>query len=207
MAEAQRKLPRTEEINEAIIAKLQVRGYTQNEADAVLGFARQLLAGKKVTLDPVEHARIDAGDINAVAGALREVKSKPADFKSIVATELSVRGPQTGQRLSEAQKPVPVKTFMYDVVVEHRTYRVELNRELKSAGQRDLAENRIGQLNQALRGEASPVIAITNGGQTVDKQQFRAVYSTAYSRMEDEIRRGLESDRITVSGNLKKKEG
>jgi hypothetical protein len=199
----QTHLPKTEEINTAITTKLQDRGYTAPEAGAVLNFARQKMAGKDITLDPVAHGRINAGDIDKVVETLRHVRSKPADFKNIVNTELSVRGPQRGRSLREEQVPTPVTTFLHEVVVDKKTYRIEMSSQLNATSQLAKAE----QLYNALKNQPKSVIAITSEDKVVDKQEFVKVYSAVYVRMLDELSQNIASDRIAISEKLRQKKG
>lgn len=216
MAQRQTQQPRVSEAERAFTERLVNRGYTQDQARQIIDIVQRLRRGEHVNLNPVQSNWV--GDINsinnnwsAVSGSTRRVSQlTPEQIREISS---GLRGPERPAiALRQETRPAPVRTFVYEVQVDGRDYRVELNREMPSRGLVTLQSSRVGQLRAMLSQSPSPILAVTMPDGTTARPgtpayaQFAQSYAGAFNGMQRDPE-ATERIVITSASPRRRREG
>jgi hypothetical protein len=215
---------------QSLVTQMQKAGYSVQDSQEIVRLARSMVGINKKPqapeLDPITHRNITIEDLNKARDLLIEVIRNPAKLPALLKgtdilapvqktrpgsliseyrpEPLSFSGPVRFMALPEEKKPVPVKTFVYEVSVGDRTFKIETNKPLPGAGgsTSNIERTRVGQLKDMLLNDDRSVLAITEGsGKPMKRDDFTALYMKAYSAMI----RSENYDDISVSRPLPKR--
>jgi len=197
--------PRVSEAEQMLTRRLVSRGYTEDQAHQIIDIVQRLRRGENVNLNSTQSNWIN--DINAIGRRWDGLSGSTTRLSQLTGQQAydlasGVRGPERHQvALREEVRPAPVRTFVYDVQVDGRTYVVELNREMPAGGRVTVPRSRMGQLRRMMNEEPSPIVAVrmpdgsTARPGTPEFQPFVQAYIPAYNAM----LRDPESDRIVIT--------
>jgi len=171
------------------------RGYTNEQARQVLDIVQRLRSGQNVRLGPGQSDWVN--DINAVNQRWSEISPstrrlsqlQPGQVREMFAGMMLAGPSRPAPVIAEVQRPAPVRTFVYEVTVDEREFRIETNAALVSRGATTVAQSRVGQLRGMLSASPCPILAITTPeGATIrpgspEFAQFTRGYAAAYASM------------------------
>lgn len=207
MAQAQTQQRRQTEQERIFTERLTARGYTDDQARQILDIVQRLRSGQNVQLNAQQSNWVN--DINAIMARWNEVSGSTTRLSQLNRDQVGalfhgtmLTGPERPvPRIAERPAPAPVRTFVYEVTVDDRTYRVETNRELTARGMTTVQGSRIGQFRTMLREHPEQVLAITTPEGAVVRPgtegfaDFTRGYVTAYNAM----LRNPDEDRISIA--------